>query len=110
MQRCPEEYSFFFHWALESVQDGECDLLPVFQCNEGGGVGGRGMGGRVGVGGGETFPSHRGREVFRIEWSRKLNKPRAAAMTLGELESSTGALMMGANEYGLLKGGPMFVN
>src|SRR5579864_2277852 len=110
MQRCPEEYSFFFHWALESVQDGECDLLPVFQCNEGGGVGGRGMVGRVGVGGGETFPSHRGREVFGVGGPRKLNKLRAAAMALGELKSPTWALSMGADEHGLLKGSPMFVN
>src|SRR5579864_8836438 len=68
------------------------------------------MGGRVGVGGGETFPSHRGREVFGVGGPCKLNKSRAAAMALGELESPTWALLMGANEYGLLKGGPMFVN
>ena len=68
------------------------------------------MGGRVGVGGGETLPSHRGREVFGVGGPRRLNKSRAAAMALGELKSPTWALSMGTDENCLLKGGPMFVN
>src|SRR5579864_3113391 len=107
-QRCPEEYGFCFRRAFKSVRDWD-RCLPFFRGSEGGGVGGRGIVGRVGVGGRRPRLRDGGLQVFG-ERLRSRNKFSAPTMALGELDPPTRALAAPGNINGMLKGNQVLIN
>src|SRR5579864_8768830 len=107
-QRCPEEYGFCFRRALKSVWDWDW-CLPFFRGFEGGGVGGRGIVGRVGVGGRRARLCDGGLQVFG-ERLRSCSKFSAPTMALSELDPPTRALVAHGNIDGVLKGNQMLIN
>src|SRR5579864_3378329 len=107
-QRCPEEYGFCFRRAFKLVWDWD-RCLPFFRGSKGGRVGGRGIVGRVGVGGRRARLCDGGLQVFG-ERLRSRSKFSAPTMALGELDPPTRALVAAGNIDGVLKRNQMLIN